>query len=169
MPKILYSSLLMLLIAVGSGAKSINWSRQDSRQSPAVKSKYVDPAVYDGLFVVVSGDWRFDRRELVISYVDSEIEQKPNDPGAATKPGFYPAPGKRFDFEQIEVVRKKVSFTTRTVDGVKYLFSGTSGMGPVKGMDPSTLVPFIKGTLTTLENGKIVKRETVKFGHAVIA
>ena len=86
MPKILYSSLLMLLIAVGSGAKSINWSRQDSRQSPAVKSKYVDPAVYDGLFVVVSGDWRFDRRELVISYVDSEIEQKPNDPGAATKP-----------------------------------------------------------------------------------
>ena len=138
-------------------------------QTPAGKSKYVDPAVYDGLFYVVSGDWRTNLRALVISYSDHSIEQKANDPDAPTIPGFYPSPDKRFDFEHIVVVRKKVSFTTRTVDGLKYVFSGRSGMGPVEGLDSKTLVPFIEGSLVTLKNGKVIKRERVKFGHAVIA
>ena len=132
-------------------------------------SKYVEPAVYDGLFYVVSGDWRNDLRALVITNDDKSIEPKATDPDAPTVPGFYPAPGKRFSFEHVEVIRKKVSFKTQTIDGVSYHFSGTSGREVVQGFDPKALVPFIRGSLVTLKNGKIVKRESVKFGHAVIA
>ena len=138
-------------------------------QSPTHTSKYVDPAVYDGLFYVVSGDWRNDLRALVISYSDNPIGPKANDPDAPTIPGFYPSPGKRFDFANVAVVRKKVTFKTKTIGGVSYVFSGETGEEVVKGFDPSVLVPFIKGSLVTLKSGKIVKREKVKFGHAVIA
>ena len=105
----------------------------------------------------------------MISYNDGPIEPKANDPDAPTIPGFYPSPGKRFDFEHVEVIRKKVTFKTRTIDGVSYTFSGRSGKEIVQGFDPRTLVPFIKGSLITIKQGKIVKSERVKFGHAVIA
>lgn len=133
------------------------------------RSRYVDPAVYDGLFYIVSGDWQNDLRALVISYSDDPIGPKANDPEAPTTPGFYPSPGKRFDFVKIEVVRRKISFKTQSIDGVSYIFCGETGKEVVKGFDPSILVPYITGSLLTLRNGKIVKRENVKFGHAVIA
>jgi len=137
-------------------------------QRAAYKSKYIDPAVYDGLFYNLSADWTTNFA-LVISYDDNPIDQKSNDSGAPTTPGLYPTHGKRFDFERIEVVRKKVTFKTRTVDGISYSFSGESGQGPVRGMDPSILVPFIRGTLVTLKNGKVIKRENIRFSHAVVA
>lgn len=137
-------------------------------QRATYKSKYVDPAVYDGLFYNLSDDWTTNFA-LVISYDDNPIDQKPNNPGAPRVPGLYPSHGKRFDFERLEVIRNKVTFKTRTVDGVGYSFSGESGQGPVRGMDASILVPFIRGTLVTLKNGKVMKREAIKFGHAVVA
>ena len=137
-------------------------------QGPSRSSKYVKPAVYDGLYYVVSGDWRR-TRALVLSYSDNPIEPKANDPDAPMIPGFYPSPDKRFAFERVEVVRKKVYFKTRSVDGVSYVFSGLSGQAVVRNFDPTILVPFIGGSLVTLKNGKVIKREQVKFGHAGIA
>ena len=138
-------------------------------QRPSHSSKYVNPAVYDGLFYVVSGDWRSNTRALVLSYSDNPIEPKANDPEAPTMPGFYPTPERRFDFERVEVVRKKVYFKTRSVDGVSYVFYGISGQTVVRNFDPTIRVPFIRGTLVTLKNGKTMKSEHVKFGHAIIA
>jgi hypothetical protein len=138
-------------------------------QRPSPSSKYVNPAVYDGLFYVVSGDWRSNTRALVLSYSDNPIEPKANDPDAPTIPGFYPSREKRFDFERVEVVRNKVYFKTRGVEGISYVFSGTSGKAGIRNFDPTILVPFIRGSLVTLRNGKAIKSEKVKFGHAVIA
>jgi len=127
----------------------------------ATHSKYVDPAMYDGLFYVMSGNWRNDWRSLVISYNDGPIEPKANDPDAPTIPGFYPSSGKRFDFEYVEVIRKKVTFQTRTIDGVSYAFSGRSGQEIVQGFDPRTLVPFIKRIIDYNKAGENrKKRET---------
>jgi len=139
-----------------------------NQQKRRFSSKYVKPSV-GGLFYAADGLDKYDLRALVISYDDQPIEPKANDPDAPTIPGFYPSDNERYDFEHIEVIRKRVYFRTRSVRGISYEFSGTSGKEFIVDFDPSVPVPFIKGTLTKLKNGRAVKRERVKFGHAVIA
>jgi hypothetical protein len=138
-------------------------------QGPRYASKYVNPAVYDGLFYIAGGPDKDGIRALVLSYDDRPIEPKANDPSAPTVPGFYPSYGERHDFERVEVIGKRVYFKTRRVGGVSYEFSGVAGEAVIPNFDPSIPVPYIRGTLTKLRNGKAVRRERVKFGHAVIA
>lgn len=146
-------------------------------QEPRFSSKYENPAIYGGLFYVVrsSGGYvidsadGYDERALVISYNDEPIERKPNDPDAPTLPGFYLTYKVRFDFERVEVIGKKVYFKTRGIGGVSYEFKGISGEEVIPNFNPSIRVPFIKGILTRLRDGKVMSKEEIKFGHAVVA
>lgn len=130
-------------------------------------SKYKNPQA-EGLYYVASSD-NSDKRELVLSSDDKPMPQKTNEPDAPTIPGFYLLRSKRLSFEKVEVIGKKVYFKTRAVRGVSYEFRGTAGEEIVPKFDDTTPVPFIKGKLTKLKKGKIVKTERIKFGHAVIA
>ena len=104
---------------------------------------------------------------LIISDDNAPIPPKANDPGEVTIPGFYLNREERVDFERVSIVGKQVHFKTREYGGIVYEFDGKIG----KEADPELdlPVPFIKGTLKKIENGKVLKTENVKFGHAVIA
>ena len=93
-----------------------------AQQQTRFSSKYIRPFSYDGLFYVRRGDGvimdaeaGYDPRALVLSYNNEPIDQKPNDPDAPTRPGFYLSYSARFDFERVEVVGKKVAFKTRSI------------------------------------------------------
>jgi len=131
-------------------------------------SKYEKPAMYGGLFYVVGSSDNVEERSVVISYDDKPIEAKANDPDAPTIPGFYLSNKQRYDFERIEVIESSVYFKTHIIEGVSFEFSGTLGEEIVPTFDPSIAVPFIKGALTTVRNGKVVKKEEIMFGHAVV-
>jgi hypothetical protein len=133
-------------------------------QAQRLSSRYEKPAVYDGLYYSKSSQWA-----LVLSYTDKPIPPKENDPGAPTKPGFYPSDKDRYDFQRVEVIGDKVYFKTRGVNGISYEFVGKTGSEIIPDFDPSTPVPFIKGVITTLKNGKPVNKERIRFSHAVIA
>lgn len=135
-------------------------------QSARKSSRYEKPAVYGGLFYLVNPRDDFDPRALVISYDDGPIPPKANEPEAPTEPGFYLTYEERCEFERIEVIRRSVYFMTRRRGGVSYGFVGTAGweVHPDLGVP----VPFIKGTLTKFKNGRVLKKERVKFAHAVI-
>lgn len=141
-------------------------------QEPTYSRKYMNPAFYGGLFYVEDVGNKSEVRALVISYDDKPIEPKPNEPAAPTIPGFYLFNGERYvryDFEAIEVIEKEVHFKTRSTAGESFEFAGTSGLRSIKDFNPSIKVPFIDGLLTRFKDGKIVKREQVRFCHAVIA
>jgi hypothetical protein len=147
-----------------------------AQHEPQFSSGYVRPAAYGGLFYVqrhggitIDPEDGFDPRALVLYYDNKPIEPKSNDPDAPTIPGFYLSYTVRLDFEKVEVIRKNVYFKTRIVGGVNYEFSGVMGMERLPKPRPSLRVPFIKGTLTKLTNGKISSQEEIKFVHAFIA
>lgn len=142
-----------------------------SGQSPRYSSKYKNPTVYDGLYYVVSSNLsnEFEEGALVLSYNDKPIGPKANDPDSPTIHGFYLSYKERFDFERVEVSDRKFNFKTRRASGVSYAFVGISGREIDPNFDSSTPIPFIKGRLTKCRNGKVVKKEKVKFSHAVIA
>lgn len=158
-PKHISVTLALLLFAASISAQ----------RSPEFSSRYVKPAAYDGLFYVQRHGWividaedGYDPRALVLSYNNKPIEPKPNDPDAPTVPGFYLSLMVRLVFESVEVIRQTVYFKTRT-------FNGVMGMEIVPNFDPSTRIPYIKGILTKLKNGKMMSQEKIKFVHAVIA
>lgn len=140
-----------------------------TNQTQRPSSKYESPAVYDGLYEVVSDTGKFYGGSLVLSYNDKPIPPKENDPGAPTKPGFYPSYKEQYGFQKVEVIGEKVYFKTRSVRGISYEFVGNTGGEIIPDFDPSTPIPFIEGTITTLKNGKPVNEEKIKFSHAVIA
>ncbi len=131
-------------------------------------SKYEpqDNAVF-GLYYLDSKDIPGDA--LIISEDDQPIPQKANDPDEVTIPGFYLSREERIDFERVSIVGEQVHFKTRDIGGVCYEFDGTSGNEIIPDFSPDVPVPFIKGTLRKIENGKVLKTEKVKFGHVVIA
>jgi len=133
-------------------------------------SKYIRPATYGGLFYLQHGnEVPIDPGALVLSYDDKPIDHKPNDPDAPTIPGFYSSYTKRFDFERVEVIGKRVYFKTRAVEGVRYEFSGLMGTYIEPNFSRSIRIPFIKGTLTKWQNQKIISQDKIRFIHAVIA
>ena len=142
--------LLLSYVAVG----------QQSRFS----SKYQKPQA-EGLFYVESSN-KDDSRALVLSSNDKPIPPKANEPDAPTIPGYYLSYTKRLPFEKVEVIGRKVYFKTRSVGGISYEFRGTAG----KEIDPEFNKPiqFVKGTMTKLKKGKIVKIVKMNFNHAVI-
>ena len=135
-----------------------------ANQAQRPSSRYEKPAVYDGLYYA-----KFDECALFLSYDNKSIPPKENDPHAPTKPGFYPSDKERYGFQRVEVIGDKVYFKTRSVRGISYEFVGKSGSEIIPDFDPSTPIPFIEGTITTLKNGKPVNKEKIKFSHAVIA
>ncbi|MDM7920658.1 MAG: hypothetical protein QUS14_00040, partial [Pyrinomonadaceae bacterium] len=72
-----------------------------------------------GLYYDKSPDGE-DDRQLVISDDNEPIPQKPNDPDAATLPGFYMSRENRLDFKEIEINGNEVFFRTREIDGLSY-------------------------------------------------
>jgi hypothetical protein len=142
-------------------------------QSQRLSSRYEKPpADSEGLYYVQDAAERsaFIDSALVLSYDDKPIPPKENDPGAPTKPGFYLTGEKRFDFQKVEVIGKKVYFLTRSVGGVSYEFVGDFGSESLPpDFGSSMRIPIIAGTITTLKNGAPVNKDKVKFSHAFTA
>lgn len=122
----------------------------------------------EGLYYVVSAD-NSDERMLVISFDNKSIPQKANDPDGPTSPGFYLSRTKRLAFAKAGIVGKRVYFKTRPVGGVSYEFRGTLGEEINADFDHTQLLPFIKGKLTKIKRGKVVKTENLKLGRTFIA
>lgn len=117
-----------------------------------------------GLYYVKSKDGD-DDRQLVISDDNQPIPQKPNDPDAATVPGFYMSRENRLDFKEIEINGNEVFFRTRELDGLSYEFRGTTGKEIVPDFSEDEPLPFIKGALKMIVNGRIVRSENIIFGR----
>ena len=117
-----------------------------------------------GLYYVKSTD-EDDDRQLVISDDSEPIPQKPNDPDAATHPGFYMSRENRLDFKEIEINGNEVFFRTREIDGLSYEFRGTAGRAIVPDFSEEEPLPFIKGVLKMTVNGRIVRSENIFFGR----
>jgi len=140
-------------------------------QERPYSSRYVNPADDDGLYYVVrrpaglimDPEDGFDERSLVLAYDDKPIKPIADAPDSPTFPGFYLPNRVRFAFEKVEVNGKKVYFSTCSVGGVNYEFSGTFGREALPDSAPTMTVPFIKGILKRLGNGKLESEEEIKF------
>jgi hypothetical protein len=162
-PKHLEAQMLKFGLALLLAVTSVS-----AQQVPRYSSRYKSPVIYGGLFYVVKSSIpnEDDQRALVLSFNNKPIEPKANDPDAPTIPGFYLTFKDRYDFEKVEIIRRKVYFKTRPVGGISYKFVGISGNESDPDFDIP--IPFIKGKLTKVKHGKVTKREHVKFSHAVI-
>lgn len=133
------------------------------------RSKYESENIgFYGLYYL-AGKNDSDLRKLIISEDDKPIPQKSNDPDEATNPGFYVTDEKRLDFEEIEIIGKRLYFKTRESDGIHYEFHGVFGEKIDPNFSDDVPIPFIKGALNEFKNDEVVKTENVEFGHAVIA
>jgi|GEM_PF-4330915 len=121
-----------------------------------------------GLYYLASKD-HSDERKLIISDDGEAIPPKANDPDEATLPGFYLSHEYRLDFAEIEIIGKSIFFRTRESSGSYVEFRGVFGEEIDPNFSDDIPIPFIKGTLRAFKNGKVVKSESVRFGHAVIA
>jgi hypothetical protein len=110
-----------------------------------------------------------DERKLIISEDDQPIPPKANDPDEATVPGFYLSHENRLDFEEVEVSGNRVYFKTVATDGVVYEFLGTANKEIDPNFSEDVPIPFIKGQLKMIKIGSVIKTESAKFGHAIIA
>jgi len=74
--------------------------------------------------------------------------------------------GRRFRFKTLSVTRDQLSFTTVTVGGVSYTFTGKflkGGVYEANDLDPET--PVLEGILTKFKAGKKVADAELKFGY----
>ena len=80
------------------------------------------------------------------------------------QPGLETNNGKRYRFKTLSVKREKFTFTTMTVAGVSYSFSGRFLRGGVFGAgDLDDETPVLEGTLTKFRNGKQLAEAKLKF------
>ena len=80
------------------------------------------------------------------------------------QPGLENINGPRYRFKTLSVKREKFTFTTMTVAGVSYSFSGRFLKGGVYSsgiLDDET--PVLEGTLTKFRGGKKVAEAKLKF------
>src|SRR6201988_896849 len=80
------------------------------------------------------------------------------------QPGLETNNGKRYRFKTLSVKRERFTFTTMTVAGVSYSFSGRFLKGGVYSsgiLDDET--PVLEGTLTRFRGGKKVAEAKLKF------
>lgn len=159
-----------------------SWRFQGWRQISPETLKMCDSDPSDGPFIVdanaegaywieVPKPWF--TRLIVISADNRELMPNSHDDAQPTIPGYYAAkkesePFTHYPFKAVQVGNGRATFSTKVVEGVHFVFIGISG---TEFDEPSNIpdVPFIKGTLFTYRNGKLIKREKVKFGHAVNA
>ncbi len=132
----------------------------------------VKPPEAEGAYWLVSPKPWF-TRQLTISDGNRELAKDSHDESLPTLPGYYHRTTEgdeftRFPFKSVQVRGHKAQFTTKTVAGIRWEFQGRYGTE----YDKSSMiddVPFLRGTLLKYRRGKLVKRERVKFGHAVNA
>ena len=101
---------------------------------------------------------------LVLSPDGRPIPPKKNDDQAPTQAGLYIGT-QRFPFAWSRVSSARSSFRTVRVDGTEYSFRGVFGREQV---DILSGVPYLEGTLTEKQNGRVVLKKEVHFGHAVV-
>ncbi len=101
---------------------------------------------------------------LVLSPDGRPIPHKMNDEQAPTQQGLYIGT-QRFPFAWSRVSSAGGSFRTVRVGGTEYSFCGQFGREQV---DVISGVPFLEGTLTEKQSGRVVLKKKVHFGHAVI-
>jgi hypothetical protein len=153
--------ILELIATIVSANTILPWNTIALAQ---VAPKYTKPADYDGHYSSksISNDPN-DFTRLVLSHDGRSLDPPDNDHDAPTKPGFYPSYyGPVFSFESVRISGKKIVFKTRKLVQTSYSFEGNLG----EETDPDFDVPLrlIEGTLTKLENGRIVEKRKVSFG-----
>ena len=80
--------------------------------------------------------------------------------------GFELKTGKRFPFKTLIVKRDNFSFTTATIGGISYAFSGKFLKGGVYAAgDLDDTIPVLEGTLTKLRGGQKVAEKKLKFSY----
>jgi len=80
------------------------------------------------------------------------------------QPGLETNNGRRYRFKILNVKRERFTFTTETIAGISYSFSGRFLKGGVYAseiLDDET--PVLEGTLTKFRNGKQVAEAKLKF------
>ena len=120
----------------------------------------------DYLYGLYYGSWDNKGSDLafVISSDGKPIPPKSNDPDAPTLPGFYVGE-KRYEFDSSRVSAKEMSFQTKQVDGTVFSFQGRFGCEPV---DVIPEVPYFAGELKEMRNGRLIRKKSLHFGHAVV-
>ena len=117
-----------------------------------------------GLYYSVANIRENPKIALVLSPDGRPIPPKQNDPDAPTLPGFYVGV-QRFPFSWSHVSTNGGTFRTVRLDGTEYSFRGVFGREQV---DILSGVPYLEGTLTEKQNGRVVLKKKVHFGHAVV-
>ena len=112
-------------------------------------------------------------RLVAISPGNRRLPKDDHDESLPTVPGYYhrtieASPFTRYPFASITVRRGKAVFVTKRVKGLQFVFRGKWGTAYLESAMIED-VPFLKGTLLTYRRGKLIKRERVRFGHAVNA
>ena len=80
--------------------------------------------------------------------------------------GFELRTGKRIPFKTLTVKRDNFTFTTITVGGVSYAFSGKFLKGGVYSAgDLDDTIPVLEGTLTKFRNGQKIAEAKLKFSY----
>jgi len=80
--------------------------------------------------------------------------------------GFYLNNGKRLRFQTLTVKRDNFTFTTVTLGGVSYTFSGKFLKGGVYySSDLDDTIPVLKGTLTKFRNAQKVAEAQLTFSY----
>lgn len=134
--------------------------------------KIVVPAKAEGAYWLVKPKPWF-TRQLLLSTNNRTLPKDDHDEALPTRPGYYHRTKKdqeytRYPFVSIVVRKGRASFTTKTLNGRKFVFKGRWGTEFEKSSNIED-VPFLRGTLLTYRKGRIIKRENVYFSHAVNA
>ena len=80
--------------------------------------------------------------------------------------GFELRTGKRFPFKTLTVKRDNFTFTTVTIGGISYAFSGKFLKGGVYAAgDLDDTIPVLEGTLTKFRGGQKVAEKKLKFSY----
>jgi len=131
-----------------------------------LKGQQAEEHYSDYLYGLYYGGWENQESGLafVISPDGKPIPPKANDEDAPTKPGFYVGE-KYYEFAWSKFSPKAFSFRTKSVNGTEFAFHGQFGCEQV---DIIPEVPYLEGELKETQNGRVVRRAKLHFGHAVI-
>ena len=132
----------------------------------AVVGRQEEQHCSDYLYGLYYGSWdnRGSDLAFVVSPDGKPIPPKTNDPEAPTQPGFYVGE-QRFKFASSRFSPEGLSFRTNSVNGTVFSFRGRFGCERV---DVIPEVPYLEGELKEMRNGRVVRKQVVHFGHAVV-
>ncbi len=135
------------------------------------KSFYVAASAEGNYWMVNPKPWF--TRQLTLSNGNRRLPKDDHDESLPTLPGYYHrkielSPSTRYPFAAVRIQKGTATFTTKTVKGLRFVFRGRWATEYLESAMIEN-VPFLKGILLTYRRGKLVKKENVKFSHAVNA